>query len=744
MTRKSRTIAPVDTPPAVWWFIAGLFAIGVLAYCNSFHAPLVFDDLLSIQKNTGVRFGEFGRDPFAGRWLLFVTFTLNYLWTGQEVWSYHLVNLVLHLINGVLIFFIALRIFERTEIQAQHQRFWAFLAAAFFLVQPVQTESVTYISQRAEVLSTLFYAVAFLLFVRWPEAKIGVLASVVIAVPYLLAVNSKESAISLPAVLFLYDFIFISECSFRRLLSRWTFYATYLIGGVVVGYYLVTVVLRQSVGVGLAGHLSRSAYFLTELRVITRYIFLVFFPVGLNLDYQYRASSQFLEPAVVLSFLFLSSIIVLAWSIRRKHKVFAFSIFWFFLALAPTSSVIPILDVIFEHRLYLPLVGVCLSFPCFIDLLLEKVRSQYKTGLSIKTVSLFILTLLVIGTLQRNYVWGDEVRLFEDGVLKSPKNARAYDGLMWSYYKRGEYQKAAEAMRMGMDHVPESASDFSETLALMYLRSGRYDDAIPIYKASAERPGAAPDRAAMSWNNLGLIALSKWNQLKLRRNTMSPEQFKEERDRILKPGAEAFLKATELDTGVLSYLDSYLNVLFDMGAEGPFVTQAISRITPQNGAFHDLYVVGKFAMLKGLQEVDEGRNGSDYLQQAVKFFERAEASNKSEKLLFFNHALILNYLGDQDGAIVLYLQAIRLDTLFNEAHFNLGMIYVNRKETAKAMDHLTEVLRYDPNNRTANLNLGKLYCSQGDRESARKYLQTVLGLNPNDGEATTAWHQCGL
>ena len=743
MTKKQRVATPPNVPISIWWFITGLLALGIAAYCNSFHAPFVFDDLLSVQKNVGVRFGEFSKNPFDGRWLLYVTFTLNSIWTGQDVWSYHLVSLSLHLVNGILIFFIALRIFARTEIQLQQQRFWAFLAAVFFLVHPVQTESVTYISQRAEVLSTLFYAVGFLLFVWWPEEKIGIIASLVIAIPYVLALNSKESAISLPAVLFLYDFIFISDCTFRKMLSRWTFYATYLIGGIAVGYYLVTVVLRQSVGVGLAGHLSRAAYFLTEIRVIVRYIYLVFFPVGSTLNYEFRSSYSFFEPAVLACFLFLSLLVMLAWAIRRKYKVFSFSIFWFFLALAPTSSFVPILDVIFEHRLYLPLLGVCLSFPVLMELLVEQAKQHSKFAFSAGTVGMLVLVALIVGTLQRNYVWSDEVRLFEDAVAKSPKSGRAWDNLMWSYFKRGEYQRAAETTSRALVLLPDQADDFKNSMALMFLRTGRYDEAIPIYKAAAERPGATPETKAFNWNNLGLTSLYKWKELQGRQNQMSPQAFNDERDRILKPAADAFLKANEMDPQTLSFLDSYINVLFDMAVAEPFVNKSIENLKSEKVTYRDLYIVGKYAMLKGLQEVDEGRNGADYLQQAMKFFERAEMLNTNDKLLYFNHAYVLEALGDQDGAIAHYLQAIRLDTLFNEAHFNVGLIYMRRKETAKAIEHLTEVLRYDPNSQKANLNLGRLYCSQGDPGTAKKYLRTVLDSFPNDPDALKTWQTCG-
>src|SRR2546426_5200767 len=330
MNKKKNRARP---KPALWgrWVVfVILFAIAVIAYWNSFGAPLVFDDLLSIQRNEGVRFGEFSWNLLRSRSVLYLTFTLNYIWAGQEVWSYHLLNFLFHLLNGLLVFLVAERIFRRLEINPERCRLFAALAAAFFLVHPVQTESVTYISSRSELLSTFFYLVGFLLFVLWPEQRIGCLCSLAVGAVCFFGLGSKETVITLPATIFLYDFLFLSQAQFRPLLKRWRFYLTFIIGGAGATYYILRVALRGSVGAGLEGHLSSWHYFLTQLRVIARYVQLVFVPVGLNLDYDFRPSTSPLEPAVIASFIFLCGLVVLGWTLRRRAPVFAFSIFLFF------------------------------------------------------------------------------------------------------------------------------------------------------------------------------------------------------------------------------------------------------------------------------------------------------------------------------------------------------------------------------------------------------------------------------
>src|SRR4051812_27979343 len=123
-TASSSVAAPLTPPsiPSLWLLLAALVALGVIAYWNSFDVPLVFDDQFTIQRNAGVRFGDLNWNLLAGRSLLFLTFALNYVWTGQEVWSYHVVNLALHLIDGLLVFFVASHLFQRGQIAERQSR----------------------------------------------------------------------------------------------------------------------------------------------------------------------------------------------------------------------------------------------------------------------------------------------------------------------------------------------------------------------------------------------------------------------------------------------------------------------------------------------------------------------------------------------------------------------------------------------------------------------------------------------
>src|ERR1051326_3555143 len=667
----------------IWIVFAGLFASTFAAYWNSFCGPFVFDDLQTIQRNASVRFGDMGW-AFYPRALLFKTFSWNSLWSGQEVWSYHVVNFVLHFLNGLLVFLIADRILRPTGQDSRRSSIYAALAAALFLLHPIQTESVTYISSRSELLSTFFYLVGFLVFILWPVNDIGLVCGAVVGLVYVLGMGAKETAITLPAAIFLYDFIFLSSGSWRRLLLRWRFYSLYIAGVFATSDYLLTVGLKDAIGSHVPGNLAPWHYFLTETRVLVRYIQLIFLPLDLNLDYDFRPSLTVFDPVVLMSVAILLGLAVLAYRLRRSGPVFAFSIFWFFLTLAPTSSIAPITDVIFEHRMYLPLAGLAISFP----LLMEKFSRR------VYLYCCCILVALLIGTVARNYVWGDEVRLFTDVVAKSPLKKRPYNALAFAYYKRGDYDHAVTVLEQGQKKIPDSAADLGHVLATMYLKQGQYDKAIALFQK--ELQVTSGPQLAETYNSLGMAYLYAWIDLQNRHNEMTAAEFDSKKEQVLTPAADAFLKSLQIAPDTPATLDEYINTMYWLGKGGELESSAFGRLKtnpkPQKvQQFSDLYTIGEVAF-----------NNGDYAK-ADNYFEEAEKINKDVKILYFNHGYALTKLKQDERAIEKYIQAIRIEPIFIEAHHNLGLIYMRRNQYDKAIESFTAVLRLEPKHARAHL-----------------------------------------
>ena len=256
-------------------------------------------DLETIQRNTGVRFGDyFSNFSLAGflstRSLLFVTFAFNHWVGGQNVTGYHILNLAFHVLNGLLVFFTARNIFRRVRSDETTVRLYAMLAAAFFLVHPVQTESVTYVSSRSELLSTFFYLAGFAVFVFTPEQKIGFLTAISVLACLLLGFGGKETIVTLPLAILLFDFLFIAKGSFKAICTRWRFYLIFVIAAALSSYYLLA---KQVVRLQATGQtLLPRYYFLTQQRVIARYLRLVVLPAALNLDLWQSGAMEYVIP----------------------------------------------------------------------------------------------------------------------------------------------------------------------------------------------------------------------------------------------------------------------------------------------------------------------------------------------------------------------------------------------------------------------------------------------------------------
>lgn len=384
-------------------------AAALLAYSNTFHATFHFDDVYLIVENATIKDLKYLPEILSGpRGLAIATFSLNYAIGGLNTFGYHVVNLLIHIANGVLVYFLiflTLSLMKNPPFAkggAGGFNGWssriAMYAALIFAVHPIQTQAVTYITQRMESLASLFYLLALLLFLKGAKATRAVSAILLysgVVISYFFAFKSKEVAITLPAVIFLYDLYFISSGNTKALLKRWPLYAVLL-------FLLVHLSVKTGIPAGAVGAVTSTGfsdvtnatagfavkeitpgqYLLTQFNVIMTYLRLLLIPVEQNLDYDYAVSRSLFELRTLLSFIGIVSILSAAvylfmrpvsW-ITRHGRIISFFIFWFFVILSPTSSFVPIQDVIFEHRVYLPSVGFIAIFAILLDEFVNKFK----------------------------------------------------------------------------------------------------------------------------------------------------------------------------------------------------------------------------------------------------------------------------------------------------------------------------------------------------------------------------------
>jgi tetratricopeptide (TPR) repeat protein len=447
------------------------------------------------------------------------------------------------------------------------------------------------------------------------------------------------------------------------------------------------------------------------------YLRLLVFPVGLNLDYDFRLSNRLLEFPVAASLLALIALVGLAWYLRRRQAIISFSILWFFITLAPRSSFISIPDVIFEHRLYLPLMGVSLAFPLLMGYIAAVLKPKFR--LPVAAASSAVILLLVVGTVLRNQVWRDEISLWNDVIAKSPHKARPYNNLEKAYFIRDEFDRALEVAQRGFRNV-EDASDrqaFQQFIGNIYIQMHRYGEAAAVFLQTANI--GDKHLASTAYNNVGVAYVY-----------IAGTQSGADKHETLTRAAEAFRKSNELDGNMFLAFDSYVNVVYENGGKDELEKKLQSTLEEKKdyGAYYGL---GKIAFLSG-----------DYAQ-AAQYFENALQLNQFQKLIFFNQAYALNQLHRSGEAKEKYLQAIRLDPLFLQARHNLALLYMESNDLTKAIDSFENVLRLDPNYVAAHMNLAKIYVQLRNRDAAREHLSKVLSIAPEHQEAAALWRQLG-
>ncbi|QEM66786.1 tetratricopeptide repeat protein [Geobacter sp. FeAm09] len=494
-----------------------LVTLAVLVYANTFQVPFVLDDSENIVENPVIRsLGNFlangsGYENFPNRFIAIFTFALNYYFGGLNVAGYHVVNLAIHVINALLVYGLAALTLrtpffrERPGAHGQTIRLLPLCAALLFVCHPMQTQAVTYIYQRVASLTTLFYLAALLLHIRWrmAQAEGAPFRSRRVAPFYLLsllaavlAMKTKEIAFTLPLAVLLYEFCFFGRPGRRLLLLLAPMFMTMLIiPATMIDFGALTGAPGSVINdaTSFKWPFSRWAYLCTQFSVIVTYLRLFLLPVNQNLDHDYPISHSLLEPRAFLSLALLFALLALAgWLYRRSAKagadgatalsrLAAFGILWFFITLAVESSLIPIADVIFEHRVYLPSAGLFVAVAALLFARAERLRPRLPhAGGALLAVLAVTVATFSVATFRRNIVWQDTERLWTDTKSKSPNKPRIYANLGMYYTSVERYDEAIRAYETVNRLYPWNP-DVHFNLAQLYGAQGRTREAAREY-----------------------------------------------------------------------------------------------------------------------------------------------------------------------------------------------------------------------------------------------------------------------
>jgi Tfp pilus assembly protein PilF len=499
-------------------------------YSSSIKGPFVFDDVVNIQDNPQIRLTELTlngivnagfESPCSNRPAANISFALNYYFNRYDTEGYHFINILMHILTGIILFYLIkvtlellsaqnLKFRFETNILSDHSNaatcnstnliistspdsfnpasnellFISFFTAFIWLVHPVQTQTVSYIVQRMNGMAAMFYILSLLSYVkaRLSNSK-GKKTALFLAciLSGMLSLGSKEIAATLPFFIFLYEWYFFQDVNlnwlkrnsiyFLCLLCIIGFAALFFLGGHPIKSILSTYNHRD---------FTLWQRVLTEFRVVIYYIGLILFPypMRLNLLHDFPISHSFVNPiTTLLSFIAISGLIVTAIGSAKKERLLSFCILWFLGNLVIESSVIGA-EIIFEHRLYLPSMFFILVF---VSLIYRFGSSKWIGGILLCTM----VILFSVWTYQRNIVWSDDVRLWKDCVVKSPHQPRQHYNLGVVLARNGNLDKAIEQYRAALNVKPDYAEAYYN-LGNALVRKGDAEDAIDNYRKALQ------------------------------------------------------------------------------------------------------------------------------------------------------------------------------------------------------------------------------------------------------------------
>jgi len=442
-------------------FICGfLVAVAAATYAGALRGAFQYDDLYTILINPHLdRWDTFvGHLDHMVRPVLYGTFLLDRFLYGTSAAGYHLLNLLLHLGSGLLVYLMLIRAVNE---ETRHVPFWT---ALLFLIHPIQTETVTYISGRASGLMAFFYLLALALYlqaVARQRAGFPHLSYVFGAIfSFVLALGSKETAMTFPLALLLWDVLIrrLDRAALRKafLSDHLPFWIVLLALAAWAWWHPRYSALAQF------SFTLRPLWdnFLSEVHAVTYALLLFFCPWKQNFDHDLPVSHSLFGWPLPLDLLFLGGLMTGAILLVRRLPLLSFGIGWFILQLLPTT-LIPRNDLLSERNLYLASIGLLFAvvvLGSYLTHRLTKVMQRPRlVQIGAGSLALALVLLLGLFTYQRNLLYRDEVSLWSDTVHKSPNKARPHNNLGHAYAMQGDWDRAIEEFRIAARLDPDYA-----------------------------------------------------------------------------------------------------------------------------------------------------------------------------------------------------------------------------------------------------------------------------------------------
>ena len=714
MKRKKTNVMGVYLNNRRVAFFVLLLIIVSLLYSSTFHAPFNFDDEAVIKLETVETVasieggGGHSLFPLRYRQLFYSSLVFNYSHGKLNPFGYHLVNISLHIFTAIVIFFIASVTLERGFSLGKKEAFSiASFTTLLFTINPVNSETVNYISARAVGMSSFFYLSALLSFIlgslRMQKSVPRFLFYLLSFTCFLASILSKETALTFPITILLYDICFMRKDHWTTPKNRFLFFYLPLIACSVFAVFKV--LTMQTMIINWWQRIDIE-YGLKQIQIIGHGVRLILFPIGLTFDYNFP--NTFFAPnslIITVILLGLGMILGVALYYPSAFAMLSFSIFWFLITLAPTNSILPRPDLLSERNLYLPSFGIIFLIATLIFRLVLTTRNKLmvkKIGLSCLFIFLIFQATLLY---ERNLTYRSNTVLWEDSLEKSPGKLRALHNLSHFYLVEKNYGKAFITLRslVNSNASPHYISYAHSNLGSIYLQLGDYPKAENEFKLGIKVKPNLPTNHF----NLGSLLASQGRNLEAKKSYDKAED-------LYKNYKWGYKNPNQLSKQLENLLRENLGDL----------DQKINQLVIQTKTPPELYI-NKARLLLKLKLYGQAKKSIDnYLD----FFPESGSGH-------FILGNIFSATGKLQQALDEYNKSGEQPSLKAQAHNNRALIFITNQEFNQALEELKLSIKFSPNLIDAHYNLGNLLIQiKGDLIKARWHLEKALKLtNSQEG-----------
>jgi tetratricopeptide (TPR) repeat protein len=725
-----------------------LLTVSISVYLNSLYGGFLLDDEMLIQDAAVIR--SFDMDLITYRLVRTLSYAIDYFFWGLNPVGYHISNIIYNAFTVLMVFFVTKRLTGVLVV--------AFITALLFALHPIHTESVSYLSGRRDILSTLFYLGGFLAYLRARENR-GIGNYVVVVACYFAAITSKEMGITLPAMIFAYEVLqtagghhdpsrFGSVIIFRALWENIKrFRITIFLVALLVGTYLyLTIFVHNASRLVSFDSISwwggsPAANFATVFSVLLTYVKIIFFPIVLRFDYhQFPYAFSFFEARVILSLFIVCSLLAASIVLIKRNRLLTFSIWWFFIALLPVLHIIPHHILMAEHYLFLPSYGFCLAG----GILFQKIYTTDKTKFVAIVAMVTVLTFYAYRTVARNMDWTDYPSLTKEALIHDPDNPIAHFFLGRDYLDKDLLQSASVHLQRAEGPRYRNANVFAYR-ALLAFRLGNYAFGVSqTHKALRHDPDHD-----MARFNLGLYTMKMGNrESALEHFDRVHPGFREGEALIYRAFALVKLMRFEEAESVLLEAENLQPNRVDVAALLGEVYMKTGRLNSANRNYEKVLALLKTtvhetrsqvfkiepARLRGNIEMIRALRGAN--DQRERDFSGTESLQKSGSLgeLYF---MTQNY----DSARIELLADLSSLEEKGDAYLMLGKVSFFLDDIDGADVYFSKILESD-RSKTAHLfDTGQFYVRTLKLDRAEKAYRKMLKRNSNNGPADKALQQ---